>query len=484
MNAKQHADMNPKYFLSTLCLIAITQVSFAETRPKDFSSAPLKPRIVILTDIAPGDVEPDDMESMIRLLVHADLFEIEALIASGGFNSSGRSYPLSWMEIMRTTIDAYDKDLHNLMKRSDQDDFLTQKKENRPQKIGYWPSADYLRNRVVPGSLNLGFKEIGENNDSQGSELIIQLVDEADKRPLWITVWGGGNTLAQAIWRVKQTRTEREFHRFLRKLRVYTITDQDVPWGERHSNYAFSSHQWMRREFEKELLFIWDESAWLSQNGIGAGNWDEYATHIQKHGHLGMIYPKNKYGVEGDTPSFLHLLPNGLNDPEKPGQIGWGGYFEWGTGMDHATHCFTNYTGKAKETSNKYETYFYPATFNNFAARMDWAKEGKGNRNPVVIVNGKNDLEILTISPQAGKETLLDASDSFDPDGDQLSYKWLLLPEASTYEGAVELKNADTSEATIKIPSDMAGKSIHIVCEITDRGIPNLTSYKRIILNP
>ena len=477
--------MNANYIIILLGLIATTHLSCAAVHQKGPAKAPLKPRIIVLTDIAPGDVEPDDMESMIRLLVHADLFEIEALIASGGFNSSGRSYPLSWMEMMKTTIDAYEKDLHNLMKRSDQDDILSQKKEeNRSQKIVFWPSAAYLRNRVVPGSLNLGFKEIGENNDSQGSELIIQLVDEADKRPLWITVWGGGNTLAQAIWRVKQTRTERELHRFLQKLRVYTITDQDVPWGERHSNYAFSSHQWMRREFEKELLFIWDESAWLSQNGIGASKWDEYATHIQQHGHLGTIYPKNKYGVEGDTPSFLHLLPNGLNDPEKPGQIGWGGYFKWESAMDQTTYCFTNHDGETKETSSKYEAYFYPATFNNFAARMDWAKEGKGNRNPVVVVNGRNDLEILTIAPQPGKEILLDASDSFDPDGDQLSYKWLHLPEAGTYEGAIDLKNADSSGATIKIQSDMKGKSIHIVCEITDHGVPNLIGYKRIILNP
>jgi hypothetical protein len=36
--------------------------------------ASLKPRIIVLTDIAPNDIEPDDMESMIRLFVHADLF--------------------------------------------------------------------------------------------------------------------------------------------------------------------------------------------------------------------------------------------------------------------------------------------------------------------------------------------------------------------------------------------------------------------------
>ena len=50
-----------------LLLLAVSSVSIAAT---------LKPRLVVLTDISPDRVEPDDMESMIRLLVHADLFEI------------------------------------------------------------------------------------------------------------------------------------------------------------------------------------------------------------------------------------------------------------------------------------------------------------------------------------------------------------------------------------------------------------------------
>jgi len=67
----------------------------------------LKPRVVILADIPPGDVEPDDMESMVRLLAYADQYEIEALIATGGWNSSGRAYPAEWMNSIFTAIDAY-----------------------------------------------------------------------------------------------------------------------------------------------------------------------------------------------------------------------------------------------------------------------------------------------------------------------------------------------------------------------------------------
>ena len=75
-------------FVAAMLCLAVTSCTFSRNTSSDFG---LKPRIVVLTDIAPGDIEPDDMESMIRLMAHADLFEIEALITSGGWNSSGRA---------------------------------------------------------------------------------------------------------------------------------------------------------------------------------------------------------------------------------------------------------------------------------------------------------------------------------------------------------------------------------------------------------
>lgn len=443
----------------------------------------LKPRIVVLTDIAPGDVEPDDMESMIRLMAHADLYEIEALITTGGWNSSGRVYPVGWKDSLMTTIAAYEKDLPNLMKRSGQKSFKSLRKEGKKQKIGYWPSADYMRSRSMTGSLELGRAKIGKNNRSDGSDFIIRLADEKDDRPIWILAWGGANTFAQAIWQVQHERSPEEVSDFLKKFRVYTITDQDVPWGQRHSDYPFSSHYQMRRDLADDLMFIWDESAWLTQNGIGSSNWIEYARHIQRHGNLGSIYPKNKYGVEGDTPSFLHVLPNGLNDPSVPGMIGWGGFFKWGTGADMATSCFTNNFGVVKQISQKYETYFYPAIFNNFAARMDWADKGEGNRNPIVIVDDVKGLEIIEIDVEAGEEILLDASESYDPDGNQLYFNWWHMLEAGTYKGLIFAKAAHAPVTSFTVPADASGKTIHIICEVMDEGMPPLTSYRRVILN-
>ncbi len=443
----------------------------------------LKPRVVILTDIAPGDIEPDDMESMVRLLAHADQYEIEALIATGGWNSSGRAYPAEWMNSIFTAIDAYSKDLPNLMKRSNQKGFNSLGQENGKQKLGYWPSAAYLKSRVALGSSRLGMKEIGANNNTQGSDMIIRLVDESDERPLYISTWGGANTLAQAIWKVKQTRTTEQLNKFLSKLCVYTITDQDVGWDQRYTNYPFSSHQWMRREFEGKLKFIWDETAWLSQCGNGSKHWDSYAKYIQGHGYLGRVYPNFKYGVEGDTPSYLYITPNGLSNPQDPRQAGWGGYFEWGIGMDKETNCWTNHTGKAKEIAEKYANYFYQAEFNDFAARMDWAEFGKGNRNPTVIVNGVSGIQSLAVKAKAGEKIKLDATKSIDPDGDKLSVKWWQMAESGTYHKELNIEDENSECIYLNIPKDASKHEIHIICEVTDNGKPNLTSYRRIIIS-
>lgn len=436
----------------------------------------LKPRMVVLTDIAPNDIEPDDMESMIRLLVHADQFEVEALIATTGWSNTGNSERI---DLIDDALQAYEKDLPNLMKRSNQKEFAT---DESKQEIGYWPSVNYLRLRTMLGSKKMGMKFIGDGNDSEGSNLIIRMADEEDERPIWISVWGGGNTFAQAIWRVQQERSAEELKAFLHKFRIYTITDQDRPWSRGDTiNYAYSSHQWMRK-FAKDLMFFWDECAWKHQNETGVNNWNEYALHIQNHGNLGALYPKYKWGVEGDTPAFLHFMPNGLSNPDIPTQVSWSGYFEYRLGRDSLSYSYTNYTGVAYDISTKYFASFYPAMFNNFAARMDWAKDGTGNRNPVVMINEDKGINAIEIICKTGKPITLDASKSLDPDGDQLRYKWWVIPEAGTSTGEIEISKSESSIATVFIPSIAAGQQIHMICEVTDVGVPNLTSYRRIIL--
>ena len=115
---------------------------------------------------------------------------------------------------------------------------------------------------------------------------------------------------------------------------------------------------------------------------------------------------------------------------------------------------------------------------------MDWAKDGAGNRNPVIVLDGDDGISILTKNPRQGTAVTLDASKTFDPDGDNLKFNWWIQSDAGTYSRKVNLSNSISSIATVNVPSDSAGKSFHVICEVTDDGTHNLTSYRRIIFVP
>ena len=447
-----------------LVLMAVIGVNALQAAEND-----LKPRLVVCTDIAPADVEPDDMESMVRLMAYADMFEIEALITSVGWNCD--PYPAEWAEYLQRVIEAYRKDVPKLMRRSGQQEFMSLEEENKQQSIGYWPSADYVKSRAVMGSIHGGIKVIGADNDSPGSELLIRLADEDDTRPIYVAAWGGANTLAQAIWRVKQTRSAEELKKFVRKFRIYTITDQDMQYSMR-MNRSYSSHMWLRKEFADDLQFVWDEGTWQEQCELGKRHWQQHKDNIQGRGALGGEYPTYKWGVEGDTPSFLYVMPNGLNNPEDPHQCGWAGYHERGMCADSLTTAWTSWQEPVRSISVGYKQRFYPDELNDFMARMQWAAEGKGNLNPYIVI--PNDTINITISLS------LDASKSFDPDGDNLQFSWWQQPEIGKTK--VKIEQADQPIATLRIPADAKGDTIHIICEVHDDGPYHLPAYRRIII--
>ena len=454
--------------LTLLLLLALPLMGWAAEQT-------LKPRLVVCTDIAPADVEPDDMESMVRLMAYADFFEVEALITSVGWNCD--PYPKEWAEYLQRVIEAYRKDVPKLMKRSGQTTFLPVSEEEKSQFIGYWPSADYIKSRAVMGSERGGIKVIGEGNDSPGSELLIRLADEDDPRPIYVAAWGGANTLAQAIWRVKQTRSAEELKRFVRKFRLYTITDQDMQYSMRMDR-AYSSHMWLRKEFKDDLQFIWDEGTWQEQCDLGKRNWQLHKEQIQGKGNLGKEYPDYKWGVEGDTPSFLYVMPNGLNDPEDPHQAGWAGYHERGLCADSLTTAWTSWQEPVLSISVGYKRRFYPDEISDFMARMQWADEGQGNHNPQVVINGSEGLQSLSIEAKAGDTIRLDASKTMDSDGDKLSFLWWQQPEIGKTK--VTIAQPEESVITIQIPAETCKETIHIICEVHDDGPFHLVSYRRI----
>ena len=171
------------------------------------ASASEKNRLIVLTDIG-GD--PDDQMSMVRLMTYANHLDIEALIATphGG---RGEVSP----EYIKKIVSAYGKVRDNL----------------ELHEPGY-PTEEYLQGCISEGIEIDDMKGVGEGKDSPGSELLISVVDREDPRPVWVAVWGGPNVLAQALWKVRETRSQAELEAFVAKLRIYAISDQDNsgPW--------------------------------------------------------------------------------------------------------------------------------------------------------------------------------------------------------------------------------------------------------------
>ena len=177
-----------------------------------FSAAVLaddKPRLFVLTDIG-GD--PDDKMSMVRLLVYANHFDIEGLVATSVNDAVNP-------QLIEKVVSAYGKVRDNL-------------ERHEPG----FPPADHLRERISYGPVVDGVDGVGEGMDSPGSELLIRTVDRDDPRPVWVNVWGGPSVLAQALWKVRETRSPDEVDAFVAKLRVYAISDQDNsgPWIRKH----------------------------------------------------------------------------------------------------------------------------------------------------------------------------------------------------------------------------------------------------------
>src|SRR5476649_175774 len=260
-----------------------------------------KTRIMILSDI--GN-EPDDAQSFVRFLLYSNEFDVEGIVATTS----------TWLRdkvnvpMIHERINAYERVLPNLQKHAQ----------------GY-PSAQALRQVVRSGRAEYGMAGVGDNKSTEASQLIIQAVDKPDDRPLWITLWGGGVDLAQALYDVKARRTPDEVAAFINKIHVYAISDQD------------NTGAWIRRTFP-QLRYItsihgWNEyslSTWIgisSPRAIGGDmskvNNDWLAENIRRKGPLGAVYPPLEYTMEGDSPSFLYLLRTGLSDPEHSEYGGW-----------------------------------------------------------------------------------------------------------------------------------------------------------------
>ncbi len=466
-------------FLTLVLLLVILGTTFAAE----------KTRILILTDI---ENEPDDAQSMVRFLCYSNQFDIEGLVATTSVHQ--RNKTAAWR--IREIVEAYGKVRDNLML-------------HEPG----WPTAQHLLAVIREGRSAYGMDAVGEGQDSPGSELLIAAADRDDPRPLWVPVWGGPNVLAQALWKVRATRSPDALARFVAKLRVYTISDQDDsgPWIRKtfpglfyivspgsHAGGAYHFATWSGISGDRFHArfsgadFSLVDNPWLDRN-------------IRKNkGPLGGQHPHTEFLMEGDTPSFLGLLQNGLNVPERPDWGGWGGRYELYTPRKQKWHFEAEtrpiWTDAEDEvfgvdghwhTNNHATIWRWRSAYqNDFAARIDWTTKPRtqANHPPVVKLGHPNEL---TAKP--GQRIELSAEGTTDPDGDAMSYDWFYYGEAGTLTTSnartgqpIEIKNFDQKKAWFAVPTGRVMPpgtgTMHIILAVTDHGTPRLTRYQRVIV--
>lgn len=466
--------------INSLLIVGLLCCSAAYGQTLQYESQD-KQRIIALTDITN---EPDDQESLVRFLVYANEFDVEGIIATTSVHLRDKVRP----DKIEESIHAYG-----------------QVKDKLDQHASGFPSASYLLS-VTKSHLPLyGMKGVGKGKDSQGSDLIISAVDKIDARPLWISVWGGANCLAQALWKIKNTRTNDAVKKFISKIRVYAISDQD------------DSGRWIRNNFpdvfyivspSSESWFEYYKATWTGISGdahykngpmyqfeMVSNPWLRENI-INNHGPLGELYPPFAYIMEGDTPSFIGLINNGLGSAITPAYGGWSGRYDYFKSYTEVSEIWTNSMKSRDEvTLDDGKTYcsdqatiwrWREAFQNDFAARMDWCVASdykQANHNPVVAINNNVSKDVVKTKADEGHRLKLSAKGSSDPDGHKVSYRWFLYKEAGGYSGNITLPTTDLEQIEFKVPQIKSGESIHIICEVKDDGTPALFSYRRIIVS-
>jgi hypothetical protein len=424
------------------------------------SSADDRRRVIIETD-AGGD--PDDEQSLVRFLLYTCEFDVEGIICTRRKSREGENLnPVrTGLGIVQRQIQAYGECYKNLVEHDRR-----------------FPRPEELLKRTVPGY----------DDTEDGVRLIIAAVDRVDPRPLWFCNWGTDNgsaasSLRRALDQVLKQRGPEGYAKFKNKLRL----SSDDQFGDHTFKIAPPFKLWVDT-FRPEV----DRRRWyhrFSAITATAGGFDIKRDILTNHGPLGALYPTNTTHPqkEGDTMSFLYLVPTGMNDPEQPTWGSWAGRYGLRDGANGREYYWANVRDNWGETIHRENTLrrFAADLQDDFRARMDWCVQPRrqANHPPQVVVNGQKGSGVSHLKTPAGQVIELKTDGSADPDGDTLTYEWWRYPEASTWPGHVDIEPTTAPNARIIVPKDAAGKTIHVVLTARDNGNPPLARYRRIVLN-
>ncbi len=496
LELKESAMKRAKVNLTTIyVMVVLAFMSFGCSNNAEKLIKTHKPRVIVTSD---GEI--DDECSMVRFLMYANEWDIEGIVTSSsqyhwhGHNWAGDD----WLD---KYFEAYSKVYPNLVLHDTS-----------------YPTPDYLKSVSFLGNVEA---EGEMDSITPGSQHIAKvLLDDSDDEPVWIQAWGGVNTISRALKTIQEEHPEK-MEAVAKKIHFFFIWEQDSTyqsyirpnWGKYNIPTIICDQFWA-------IAYQWNKVLPEDKRGYFESNWMKQNI-LENHGALCSLYKAHVPGSrgiardssfvdgdfrsEGDSPSFLYNINTGLRNMESPDFGGWGGRYTkvrentWLDPIVDSSYVYPEgryYTkttwGRAymhnvyPDRQDLMTEYFKPmarwadAFQNDFAARADWCVKpyDEANHPPIIKTNHS-----LDFSAKPGEKIQLSTKGTYDPDHDDLVYNWWYYKEPSDYKGEIYIEHKNSRDATLMVPMDAStGMKLHIICEVTDNGIPPLTRYQRIIV--
>ena len=492
---------------------------------------PVRPRIVVT-----ADPELDDNNSLIRFLLYSSDLDIEGLIyASSGYHWKGNGKGTKWFvpgrEYTRFGLDTCPCESWRWAKNERFIDDVVEGYEkvypNLKVHNPNYPAPNELKSKIRYGNIEFD----GDiSKDSPGSDLIKSLMLDDKPGPLFITAWGGQSTIARALKSIQEqyeytTEWERIQKKISRKVVLLPSGDQDDTYAAYIKpnwpdieyrqftggpKYGYAAQVNAKQEDSMYLTAAWMKTAVSDRGPLGAlyrvwgdgkqmvkGDIMDYFgipghtnDELKKMGYVVWlpVQQKGSWLGEGDDPTFMNMLGNGLRAYEAGPYGGWGGreagkkeVTNFSFLPAYPTSNDTNTLRNVLIKSAKETAYpdFFPQAQRDFAARLTWSvtpRYSDANHEPLVRIEGP-----LNVLASAGEKIRLQGAVS-DPDGDAVSIQWWQF-RVGSYPNHVVILHPDSARAQVLVPNDaVAGQTIHLILEATDNGTPSLTRYQRVII--
>ncbi|MFN8342814.1 MAG: DUF1593 domain-containing protein [Cyclobacteriaceae bacterium] len=487
-----------------------------------------RPRVIIT-----ADPELDDNNSLIRFLLYSSDVRVEGLVYTSSqfhwsgdgkgtkFMVPGREYTRYGLNLcpcesyrwkkgerfIHDAVDQYEKVYANL-------------KAHNPD----YPDPTFLRSKIRYGNIEF---EGDMSKDTEGSDLIKSVILDEVPGTLFITAWGGQSSIGRALKSIEEQYSGKAEWTAIRKKIIGKVVL--LPSGDQdgvHENYLAKSWPDMDyRQFRNGPNYSYGAQLVANAGNAPLLTPEWMKEHVTSKGPLGSIYrvwgdgkqmvegdrfdyfgipgktneelkqmgyivwmpvqPQGAWLGEGDNPTFMNLLANGLNafDPNFPG--GWGGrpfypdmkaYRDPFSNTDPSAPGLVISESTLKERAGEAAPFpdFFGAAQRDFAARLEWSVNPDTkttNHPPVIRVNGKKEIQ-----SQPGGTVRLKAAVS-DPDNDSVDLRWWQF-KRSANEPALDIVQTGTAAASVTLPAtSRKGQEFFVVLEATDKAGLSLTRY-------